>query len=302
MKALALTEDQTLQLVDRPDPIASGPRDVVVKVTQTGICGTDRSVLVGKFRAAPGTIMGHEAIGVVAETGPAVTGLRVGDRVVVNPTLYCGRCDYCLRGKRNHCLNKAGTEVGIDRDGSYAEYIVLEDLFLHLIPSDTSDDRAVLIEPLACVLNNIDAARMTPASTVTVLGGGPIGLLCVLVLAHFGHPVTLVEQDTYRRSFATTFLDGVPENSVRIVGADELGQLPGTDVVIDTVGGLLDKALAHVSAGGLVVIMGFDSRAAVTVRPLEILQRGISIVGAMTSSRKCFPEPSIWHAVCLWSG
>src|SRR5581483_7080188 len=83
---------------------------------------------------AHGVIMGHESVGEVAEIGVDVTNLAVGDRVIVNPTLYCGRCGPCLDERTNFCLNKVGTEVGIDRDGSYADYLVLEDRFLHRIP------------------------------------------------------------------------------------------------------------------------------------------------------------------------
>ncbi|MCP9975770.1 alcohol dehydrogenase catalytic domain-containing protein [Streptomyces somaliensis] len=160
MKALVLTEQRTLSLVDRPKPEAAAPTDVVVKVAQTGICGTDRSVLVGKFPAEPGVVMGHEAVGVVDAVGPAVTRHKPGDRVIINPTLYCGGCPTCLEGHWNFCRNKAGTEVGLDLDGAFAEYIRLPERFIHRMPDGMDFDRASVVEPLACALNNLEAGRL----------------------------------------------------------------------------------------------------------------------------------------------
>src|ERR1700743_1020857 len=100
MKALVLTNERTLALTERPKPVVAKPTDVVVRVVQTGICGTDRSVLVGKFPAQPGVVMGHEAVGVVDQVGPEVGELAPGDRVIINPTLYCGACPTWLQGDR----------------------------------------------------------------------------------------------------------------------------------------------------------------------------------------------------------
>lgn len=280
MRALVLNDSLKLELVERERPIVAAPRDVLVRVHQTGVCGTDRSVLVGKFSAAPGVIMGHEAVGAVAEIGPEVTDLAVGDRVILNPTLYCGRCERCLNGRMNFCLNKTGTEVGIDRDGSYAEYIVLEDRFIHRIPDSVSFDRAVVAEPLACVLNNLDAAQITPGDPVIVIGGGPIGLVCAIAARYFGSPVTVVERDDYRRTHAHELLAGIYPDGIDVVPTDEVATIPQAPAVIDTVGNQLELAVELTATAGTAVVMGYDSRAQASVQPLKILQRGLRIVGA----------------------
>jgi threonine dehydrogenase-like Zn-dependent dehydrogenase len=274
VKALVLNEDRTLQLVERPRPVCQAPDDVIIRIAQTGVCGTDRGVLLGKFHAEAGVVMGHEAIGEVAEVGAGVTTLQPGDRVIVNPTLYCGLCRPCREGALNFCLNKAGTEIGIDRDGAFAEYMRLEERFLYAIPDGMPDDRAVLVEPLACVLNNVEAGGLRPGDDVVVLGGGPIGALVALVAEHFGATVRLAEPDPYRRATVAALLPGVGVQS-----PEQLAARSAT-LVVDTVGSLLERACELAADRGRIVVMGFHDRATATVRPLELLQRGLTIVGA----------------------
>lgn len=289
MKALVLQADRSLRLVDRPRPRCTARDDVVVRVTQAGVCGTDRGVLLGKFPAHPGVVMGHEAVGEVAEVGTGVTTLKPGDRVVVNPTLYCGLCDPCRRGALNFCRNKAGNELGIDRDGAFAPYLRLEERFLHALPEGMTDDRAVLIEPVACVLNNLDAARLRPADEVLVLGGGPIGVLTALVADHLASHVRLVERDPYRRSAAAAYFAGIPGGAVRLSTPDAVAGRTA-DVVVDTVGALLEQACGLLRDLGRVVVMGFDATARAEVRPLRLLQRGLTIVGAGDYNSLIFPR------------
>ena len=289
MKALELRADRSLRLVDRPKPHCTAPDDVIVRVVQTGICGTDRGVLLGHFAAEPGVVMGHEAVGEVAEVGTAVTTLKPGDRVVVNPTLYCGLCGPCRRGALNFCRAKAGNELGIDRDGTFAEYLRLEERFLHSLPEGMPYDRAVLIEPVACVLNNLRAGRLRPTDDVVVLGAGPIGVLVALVADHLASPVRLVERDPYRRAAAAAYFAGIPGCAVRVCEPAELAPRSAS-LVVDAVGPLLERACELAEDMGRVVVMGFDRSARGELRPLDLLQRGLSIVGAGDYNSLIFPD------------
>jgi threonine dehydrogenase-like Zn-dependent dehydrogenase len=289
VKALVLQDDRSLRLVDRPRPICAAPTDVVVRVAQTGVCGTDRGVLLGKFPARPGVVMGHEAIGEVAETGTGVTTLKPGDKVVVDPTFYCGLCERCRRGALNFCLHKEGNELGIDRDGAFAPYLLLDERFLHPLPHGLPADRAVLIEPLACVLNNLEAARLRPDDDVLVLGGGPIGVLVALVADHLASRVRLVEPDPFRRAAAADVFAAVPGCAVRLCEPGAVAG-PTASVVVDTVGSLLEHACELARPMGRVVVMGFDGTARGQLSPLDLLQRGLSIVGAGDYNGLIFPS------------
>lgn len=291
MKALVLTEQRGLVLVDRPVPEIREPTDVIVRVVQTGICGTDRSVLLGKFSAKPGTVMGHEAVGVVNETSSAVTTLAVGDRVIINPTLYCGACPPCLEGHWGFCANKAGTEVGIDRDGAFADFIRLPERFCHRIPDAMSFDRAVVVEPLTCALNNIEAGRLRAGETAVIVGGGPMGVVSAMAAYGYGADILLVEPDPFRQALCRDIfadLDAVDRVSVH-TPADPVLRTCG-DLVIDTAGNLLTQSIDYASVRGRIVIMGYHSNASATVRPLELLQRGLQIIGAGDYNSQLFPR------------
>jgi len=289
MKALVLQADNKLKLVERPRPTIEDQNDVLVRVVQTGICGTDRSILVGKFTAKPGTILGHESVGIVEEAGSGAltSGFVPGNRVIINPTMYCGECSACLSGKLNFCNRKVGNEIGIDRDGAFAEYIRLPAKFCHHVPERMSFDRAVMVEPLACALNNLEAARLSPGESVLVIGGGPMGIISAMLALALGAKVTLVEVDPFRRLACNQILTGAQFTLADPNGASRLEE---ADVVVDSVGNLLADALRYAKVAGRVVILGYNSHASVTVKPLDILMRGLSIIGAGDYNSQIFPR------------
>lgn len=291
MRALVYLGPGSAALQDRPDAQLLNGDDVVVEVVGTGVCGTDRKILLGRFPARPGVVLGHESVGVVRAAGPQVRAVAVGDRVVVNPTLYCGWCVPCRRGATNFCRHKTGTEVGVDRDGTYAERVTLPERFVVPVPAGLPFRAAVLIEPLACVLNNVGAAAVSFDDTVVVLGAGPIGMLTALVAARQARRVVVAEPDGYRLGLAREQFAHV----VDVAGADAAeavlkasdGERPS--LVFDTTGVGLDAALRLVDDGGRIVVMGFDDAYAVPLHPLKLTNRGISLIGAGDYRADIFP-------------
>ncbi|MER7702573.1 alcohol dehydrogenase catalytic domain-containing protein [Kitasatospora sp. NPDC097605] len=275
MKAVVFEDVGLPGIHDRAVP-SFGADEVLVRVAATGICGTDRAILLGEFPARRGVVLGHEAVGAVAAVGSGVGSVAPGDRVVVNPTYHCDRCAPCRRGLPAHCGQKAGREVGVDRDGTMADFAVVPERFVHRLPASVSYRRGALVEPLACVLNNLAAARPRWDDRVLVVGAGPIGALCALVLARRGAGVTLAERDPGRVDLARRLLP----RTVRVLAAEEAAGAGRPDVVIDTTGSLPGDLLGAVAPGGTVVVMGEKEAGVATVPLRALVTRGIRLVGA----------------------
>lgn len=180
-------------------------------VTLAGICGTDLRIYTGNFDGANGITLGHEAIGIVEDIGSEVISVKVGDRVLLDPTLYCGKCYFCKKGLHHLCDYKTGTETetGVDKEGTFAEYIVMPEKFVYCLSDTISDERAVLIEPLACVLNNINAANLKYDDDVLIIGGGPIGTIYAILAEKYALSTSIVETKPERIRFIQKMLPNI---------------------------------------------------------------------------------------------
>lgn len=152
--------------------------EALIKVSAAGICGTDMMIYFGKHpRAKAPLAMGHEFSGVIEEiNGESI--FKIGDRIVVEPTISCGKCEACLSGNSHVC--KTLGLIGIDFHGGFAEYVAVPLHRLHKIPDTLSDDHAALAEPVAVGIHTVRRSNMKVGATVVVLGAGPIGLLIAL--------------------------------------------------------------------------------------------------------------------------
>ena len=189
----ALVFEQSLSYRPRHAEPAVSDGDVLLRVRQAGICATDLEIVKG-YMSFQG-ILGHEF---VADVVQAAERKLIGQRVVGEINIACGRCDLCLSGLSNHCRNR--TVVGIHRhDGAFADFLRLPSGNLHLLPDSIDDDAAVFVEPLAAACQilkqvKLDAKTDSPTARkwVTVLGDGRLGLLVAQVLRNAGCPVRLV--------------------------------------------------------------------------------------------------------------
>ena len=164
-----------MTIEDRPVP-AVGEGQVLIQVKACGVCGTDVHIYEGGQGAAdcpPGTVLGHEFSGIVAQTGPGVGRVRVGDRVCVDPNKTCGECEYCQSGLDHFCQSMMG--IGTTVDGGFAEYCVVPQSQVYPIGADTAFEEAAMAEPVACCLHGLDLCQIQPGSHVAVIGGGMIG-------------------------------------------------------------------------------------------------------------------------------
>jgi L-iditol 2-dehydrogenase len=187
MRALVFTDFRKNELQDLPLPGLLAPDDVLVRVRAVGVCGSDLHGYTGQSgRRTPPMVMGHEAAGVVEEVGPAVTELKPGDRVAVQPVNFCGQCAFCLEGKTSLCKNRRVLGVHADAGGAYAERLVWPARCLHKIPDTLSFADAAFAEPLGVCVHAVRLGGLQAYDSVALVGSGPIGLLTLAILKTLG--------------------------------------------------------------------------------------------------------------------
>ncbi|MFJ5717621.1 zinc-binding dehydrogenase [Neobacillus sp. NPDC093127] len=211
--------------------------EALIKVSSAGICGTDMMIYFGKHpRAKAPLAMGHEFSGVIEEINGDST-FTVGDRVVVEPTISCGKCDACLSGNSHVC--KTLGLIGIDSHGGFAEYVAVPLHRLHEVPNTLSDEHAALAEPVAVGIHTVRRSNVKVGDTVLVLGAGPIGLLIALTAKLAGaDKIFISDISPYRLGKAEELgfivLDSKKVDVVEEVKAATNGN--GADVVFEVAG------------------------------------------------------------------
>ena len=277
MKAIVFTGAHQVEVTDLPDP-KPGPSDVVVDVRASGICHTDFEVLkdnygTGAFPVVPG----HEYAGVIAELGENVTGLRVGDRVVVDPNLECGTCRSCKRGWAHLCENLGA--YGVTTHGGFAEKSMVKASAVHTI-GGMSFAQAALAEPMGCVLNGMDAVHETWMEDALVIGAGPMGLLFAIALKEQGVAnVVLSDISESRLELASSFgFDVIASQSSDMERWHHRADLAVDATGVPAVaGGLVDL----VANGGKALFFGVcPSDARIEISPFEVFRRQLTLAGS----------------------
>jgi 2-desacetyl-2-hydroxyethyl bacteriochlorophyllide A dehydrogenase len=264
-----------VETVDDPAP---GPSDVVVRVAACGLCGTDLHILQGEFAPTLPIVPGHEFAGEIVAAGSAVRGLAAGDRVAVDPSLYCHECHYCRIGRSNLCERWAA--IGVTVPGGAAEYAVAPAANCVRLPDHVRTEDAALIEPLSCAVRGYDILRSTLAAHVLIYGSGTMGLM-MLELAKRTGAATVDVVDLNEDRLATARTLGV---SAAATGADAIERPRGWDVVIDATGNAqaIQDGLGRVGKGGTFLQFGVaDYAARATIDPYRIYNREITITGSM---------------------
>jgi threonine dehydrogenase-like Zn-dependent dehydrogenase len=282
MNAAVFAGTGRLELVDRPPPRLEEATDVVLDVEACGICGTDLQILSEPpgHPATVGVVLGHEFVGIVADAGAGVTGLHVGDRVVVEPNISCGGCAACRRGLTNQC--ERFTTLGVFIDGGLAPKVRVPSSQCHPISPQLPAAVAALAEPLSTVVHGARQAAVFPGETAVVIGAGPIGLMFVALLSLAGANVVAVEPAPERAALAERL-------GARRVAAPGEPLAGGADVVVDAVGSQLGAALELVRTGGRILLFGVDRRARSDVAQESITRRELTIVGSFVG-REVFPD------------
>jgi threonine 3-dehydrogenase len=249
-----------LQVV--PDPVP-GPGEVLIRVLRTGICGTDLHIESWNEWAQatihPPLVIGHEFVGEVAKLGEGVESVYPGELVGAEGHIVCGRCRNCMAGRRALCANTRG--IGVQRDGAFAEYIVMPagNLWPHLIKVDL--DVAAIFDPFGNAVHTAMQFSVV-AEDVLITGAGPIGIMAAMVARHNGARfVVITDVSDYRlelaRKVGVTRAVNVRTTTLAQVQQD-LGMKEGFDVAFEMSGqaSALRDTIANMSHGGRIAILG----------------------------------------------
>jgi 2-desacetyl-2-hydroxyethyl bacteriochlorophyllide A dehydrogenase len=277
MKAAVITSPGNVEVTSVDDP-APAAGQVVVEVAACGLCGTDLHILQGEFAPSLPLIPGHEFAGVVAATGSGVTGLRQGERVAVDPSLYCHECHYCRIGRENLCLRWGG--IGVTVSGGAAEYVVVPAANCVRLPEHIATEDAALIEPLSCAVRGYDVLTSQLGAHVLIYGAGTMGLMMLELAKRTGAAsVDVVELSAERLKLAREL--GCTN---AVTSAGELDQPFGWELVVDATGNgrAIQDGLGRVGPGGTFLQFGVaDYATRVTIDPYRIYNKEITITGSM---------------------
>ncbi|GAA4894571.1 L-threonine 3-dehydrogenase [Ferrimonas pelagia] len=263
MKALSkLHPEKGIWMVDVPKP-EIGHNDILIKIRKTAICGTDMHIYnwdewSQKTIPVP-MVVGHEYVGEVVAIGQEVKGFAIGDRVSGEGHLVCGHCRNCRGGRTHLCRNTVG--IGVNRPGSFAEYLVLPAFNAFKIPDDISDELASVFDPLGNAVHTALSFDLV-GEDVLITGAGPIGIMAAAVAKHVGaRHVVITDVNEYRLELAAkmgaTRTVNVANEKLTDVMA-ELGMTEGFDVGLEMSGvpSAFSDMLTAMNHGGKIALLG----------------------------------------------
>ncbi len=279
-------------LTEVPDPVVSGPLDVIVRIGGAGVCRTDLHIIEGQWREKSGVSLpytiGHENAGWIEAVGAAVTHVRVGDAVILHPLATCGLCRACRAGDDVHCQNSAFP--GIDSDGGYADYLKTSGRsVVKLDPSLAPADVAALADAGLTAYHAVAKAsrQLRPGDKAVILGAGGLGHIGIQVMGALS-PADLIVVDRSPDALAlakdlgaghTVLADGQEVEAVmEITGGS------GAEAVIDFVGegGAVEAGIAMLRRAGNYYVIGYGGN--IQIPTIDIISTEINFIGNLVGS------------------
>lgn len=262
-----------------------GHNDLLIKIRKTAICGTDMHIYNwdewSQNTIPVPMIVGHEYVGTVVDIGQEVRGFNVGDRVSGEGHITCGHCRNCRAGRRHLCRNTSG--VGVNRQGAFAEYLVIPAFNAFKIPDNISDELASIFDPFGNAVHTALSFDLV-GEDVLITGAGPIGIMAAAVAKHAGaRHVVITDVNEYRLELAMRMgasrAVNVAEQSLDEVMSD-LGMTEGFDVGMEMSGvpAALNDMLAKLNNGGKLAMLGIPPQN-VAIDWNEVIFKGLTIKG-----------------------
>lgn len=300
MRSLVFHGPRSMSVETRPDPVP-GPGEVLVKITATGICGSDLHGYTGaNGRRHPGQVMGHETVGRIRDGDRATlaeAGLATGDTVTVNPVLGCQDCPACAVGQEYTCPDRRVIGVDPTISAAFADFMVVPSRNAVPLPPGMPEEHGALVEPLSVGYHAVRRGRCSSGDAVLVLGAGPIGQACVLAARRCGvERVVVSEPDERRRELAATLgahpvdpgTEDLGDASERVLGR------PAT-LVLDAVGSsatLLDGL--RVSAREARLVLVGMNEPTVSLSAYEVSTAERELIGSFVYTREDFASTAVW--------
>jgi 2-desacetyl-2-hydroxyethyl bacteriochlorophyllide A dehydrogenase len=288
MKAILCSEPGRLTLIDRPEPVR-GEGDVLVRIRRVGMCGTDYHIYHGDqpYLTYP-RVIGHELSGEVVEA-PKESAFTSGDRVAIEPYLYCGRCRACARGLTNCCQSLR--VLGVHQDGGLCEFVSVPERNV-IAAGDLTLDQAAMLEFLAIGAHGVRRARVGPESRILVVGAGPIGVAATIFAKARGAEVHVADLNLRRLAFVAEAL-GAP--STHPGGVDLNDRLAAAtdgdffDAVIDATGSpaAMQAGFALVGHGGAYLFLSIV-RGLIAFDDPEFHKRETTLLASRNATREDF--------------
>lgn len=265
MKALIYKGPYEMEIEEIEQPTVKED-DIVVAVRAIGMCGSDIHGFSGKTgRRVPGMVMGHEISGEVYKVGKSVSGIKTGDRVVVQPIIYCGTCDMCRIGETSVCLNKQMVGVNMGRIGGLSEYVVIPQRNVFAVPEKMSFIHGALVEPFAVGVGAVRKSVIRKDDTVVIIGSGVIGITILVAVLRKGPKAVYMVDQVERKLDIAEEIGAVPINfsvqdPVETVMSQTGGK--GADIAFEAVGitPSVQTAMAVTRTGGMAVWVGNSQR------------------------------------------
>jgi len=286
--------NKQLSVVTKPIPKISNPNDVLIKVSYSGVCGTDLHILSGEFPASEKAVtLGHEFCGTVEAVGESVCHVKVSDRVVVNPNDNCHVCIFCSNGQPHFC--KSGgirSTTGIWKNGGWARYARVAGVLVHKVPQELQMAKAVFTEPYSCIARGwTNLGEMKADAKVLVCGAGIIGLLWSALLHFKGYrEFAVTEVSEGRQQLAANMNLGLkvvhPEHMMNLYREAKRTEDSewGFDVIIDCTGApaAIEQAFQWLRRGGKFLLFGCcPQESEIKLNPFEIYYKELKIIGSL---------------------
>lgn len=291
MKAIVIHAPDDISVREVPDP-ERRENEVLIQVRGMGICGSD----IGAYRGTNPLvtyprIIGHEIAGEVLEAPRGETELTAGDRVVIEPYVYCGKCYPCLNGRTNCCENL--TVRGVHIEGGMSEICSHPRRLVHKVPADVSWTRLAMVEPLTISVHAVKRARLAKGEHLVVTGSGPIGLLAAQYALVIGAVPIVVDPIDERLAFARSLgiLHGI--NPVRENAVERIREVTGgrmAEAVVEASGSdaAIRSMVDYAAYTGRVALVGWP-KGDVSLMTALFTKKELDVMGSRNSVRT-FPE------------